>query len=442
MVGQTQSALWWVLALLILRVALVEAQAPLKIDEAAVQRAFKESLTRDGGSSDEDTEELNPDIIDEQVARVRGGDVPVRRWIEGALARGLRSVDPVWGGAYRANGRRDLEATGYDKPLELQASYISVYSNASILFQNNRYRDVAIRIAEYALKTLRANEGYFFDKQSGRVGPHISVAEYFSLRAVQREDLASPVLATSATIRPNALMVQALCELYATSLDQRFLDAAKGATAWLSKQHPLRNQPGSIVGDTMYDDTEVAAAMLSLYSVTADRSWLIGATDRLLLIAKASRLGSMAPSAVDSQIRVVRIFNRAAYYSGRREIRDFADNLSGALHTESLSGRVDTTASLLLMLEELRTEPAHLTVVGGKDDGMAKDLWLRSLRLGVPYSRREWLDRREGPLSNTDTQFPQLSKPAAFLCVHKRCSLPLFTDGELSERIEMAFPHL
>ena len=88
------------------------------------------------------------------------------------------------------------------------------------------------------------------------------------------------------------------------------------------------------------------------------------------------------------------------------------------------------------MLEELRTEPAHITVVGAKDEESAKALWLRSLRLGVPYSRREWLDRREGPLLNSDTQFPPLSKAAAFLCANKRCSLPLFTDAELSERIE------
>ena len=436
MVCQTLSVLYWVVALVAQSASSVEAQSAQKIYEAALQRSFHESLTQEDGGSTDQTETLDPDVIDEQVARVREGDISVRRWIEDALSRNLRWIDPVWGGAYRSIGGNDLEASTYEKPLELQVAYIRVYSNASILFQNNRYRDVAVRIAEYAVTTLGGNDGHFFNKQTGAVGPRMTVAEYFTLREVQRQNYAMPLLDSGASVRANALMVQALCDLYTSSLDPRFLDSAKKAMKWLTTRHPLNTRERLLGGEEVYNETEMAAAMLSLYSVTADRSWLDGAIDRLLVVARGAKIGGIDPSTIGRDVRVVRIVNLASHYSGRKDLREFAEKLSGQIQAVSGSKHSDVTAALLLMLEELRTEPAHITVVGAKDEESAKALWLRSLRLGVPYSRREWLDRREGPLLNSDTQFPPLSKAAAFLCANKRCSLPLFTDAELSERIE------
>jgi hypothetical protein len=51
------------------------------------------------------------------------------------------------------------------------------------------------------------------------------------------------------------------------------------------------------------------------------------------------------------------------------------------------------------------------------------------------YLRREWWDRREGALPNPDVRYPQLASAAAFVCVDTRCSVPLFTEQELRERL-------
>jgi hypothetical protein len=98
-----------------------------------------------------------------------------------------------------------------------------------------------------------------------------------------------------------------------------------------------------------------------------------------------------------------------------------------------------TEAGVILLEDEINLEPAHFTVLGGKKDAMALELWKTILPVPASYVRREWWDRAEGPMPNPDVQYPNLPKPAAFVCANKRCSLPLFTKEELNERLQQTF---
>jgi hypothetical protein len=62
-------------------------------------------------------------------------------------------------------------------------------------------------------------------------------------------------------------------------------------------------------------------------------------------------------------------------------------------------------------------------------------LWSEAVRVKEPYVRREWWDRSEGALPNPDVRYPKLAAPAAFVCVDTRCSVPLYTDQELREKL-------
>ena len=56
------------------------------------------------------------------------------------------------------------------------------------------------------------------------------------------------------------------------------------------------------------------------------------------------------------------------------------------------------------------------------------------LRL-IDIKRIEWQDPREPPLPNSDVVFPDLGKPAAFLCTGTACSSPMFTPAELAKKL-------
>jgi uncharacterized protein YyaL (SSP411 family) len=85
---------------------------------------------------------------------------------------------------------------------------------------------------------------------------------------------------------------------------------------------------------------------------------------------------------------------------------------------------------------ELNSEPAHITVIGSKEDPAARELFQSAIRYPSGYKRVEWLDHREGPLPNTDVEFPPMKKAAAFACANKRCSLPVFQPEAVAAMVD------
>ena len=94
------------------------------------------------------------------------------------------------------------------------------------------------------------------------------------------------------------------------------------------------------------------------------------------------------------------------------------------------------SASVLLAHEELTTDPLHVTVVGGKDDPLARALFLSALKYPNEYKRVEWWDKREGKLPRADVTYPELKTAAAFICTGTRCSTPIKKPEEIVARVE------
>jgi uncharacterized protein YyaL (SSP411 family) len=93
------------------------------------------------------------------------------------------------------------------------------------------------------------------------------------------------------------------------------------------------------------------------------------------------------------------------------------------------------TSGILLADRELRTEPAHITIVGHKDDAAAQALFRTALKGAPPMSRIEWWDAREGALPNGDVQYPEMPQAAAFVCAGGACSIPMTTPDKLAARL-------
>lgn len=57
-----------------------------------------------------------------------------------------------------------------------------------------------------------------------------------------------------------------------------------------------------------------------------------------------------------------------------------------------------TEAGILLIDEELATDPIHITVIGDKKDALAKNLFIAALNKISWFKGVEWWDRKEGNL--------------------------------------------
>ncbi len=192
-------------------------------------------------------------------------------------------------------------------------------------------------------------------------------------------------------------------------------------------------------------DLEVRAeAAMALYRTTAERRYLALASELAEVIARDHRDRSSSvggfmvrrpePGAkgvlakhvkqVDENVAATRLFNLLARDTGRADFRALAEH--GMRYLIALAEDDLVMPGALLADRELAREPAHVTIVGAKDDPAAQALYASARQYPTRYLRIEWLDRREGPLPAADVEYPELPEAAAFACANGACSMPVF----------------
>jgi uncharacterized protein YyaL (SSP411 family) len=139
---------------------------------------------------------------------------------------------------------------------------------------------------------------------------------------------------------------------------------------------------------------------------------------------------------VDENTAFARLANLLHHLTGKDTRRQAAEHAMQYLASPVIVAQQGYgTGGLLLADRELRTTPAHLTIVGHKDDAAALALFRTALRGAPPSSRIEWLDVREGPLPHNDVPFPKMPQAAAFLCAGGACSMPMGAPEKLAEQL-------
>jgi hypothetical protein len=245
-------------------------------------------------------------------------------------------------------------------------------------------------------------------------------------------------------------MVQALVQLYSATLDPLYLQEALATADWSVRNRSLsgggfRHDENDAGGPYLEDSVAMGRGLLALYSVTGDRTWLARAEQtarfvRATFAAKATAGYATAAERgqvlkpmpqIDENLAAARFFNLLARYAGNAEYRKDAERAMRYLVTRDVALLRRTEPGILITDLELASDPVHLTIVGRKDDPSAQALFDSALRYPSGYRRIEWWDRLEGPLPNTDVQYPELPKAAAFVCTSGACSLPQFDGKQL-----------
>jgi len=116
--------------------------------------------------------------------------------------------------------------------------------------------------------------------------------------------------------------------------------------------------------------------------------------------------------------------------TGRADFRAVAEH--GMRYLIALAEDDLVVPGALLADRELSREPAHVTIVGAKDDPAAQALYAAARAYPTRYLRIEWFDRREGPLPMADIEYPEMPEAAAFACANGACSLPVFAPEQIA----------
>lgn len=402
---------------------------------------------------------LDPDSVEFGVTRARDGDKENEQWVKKTLDANQKLIDPVWGGVYQYSTRRDWNHPHFEKIMPSQMANIRLYAFAYRVFGDERYLKDARAVASYVNSFLRSENGAYFTSQDADIVPGQHSDEYFLLGDRERRAQGIPTIDKHQYARENGMAILAMTELYLTTGETQYLDAATAAAKWVlaNRRRPdggFRHGEGSDEVPYLADSLWMARGLLALYAATGERFFLDSARQALDFIrhefsnpegagffsSSPKGSGVLQPAIrLDDNIALARLANELFRYTANEGYRtDAAKALSYAAQRQVLSESI-SEPGVILAGEELASDPPHFTTVGPKGDVVAQALFAATRRVPALYVRREWWDRAEGAMPNPDVQYPLLPKAAGFVCANKRCSLPIFAPDELRSRIAEVF---
>jgi uncharacterized protein len=395
---------------------------------------------------------LDWDTIEYCLAETQRGDQTFERMARETLAAQRNLLDPAWGGVYQYSTDGDWQHPHFEKIMQMQAEDLRIYALAYALWHDDSYLQAANRIRDYLKDFLTSPEGAFYASQDADLVDGRHGGDYFELGDSDRRKRGMPRIDTHVYSRENGWAINALAVLYAVSGEQECLEAAVRAADWICAHrslsdggflHDAADPAGPYLGDTL----AMGRAFLALYACTGDRAWLKKAADAVGFISKnfGSDLGYLTSAHVgalrsqpqfDENVSIARLANLLWHYTGNAEDKKVAERAMLFVATPGATDRRGyLIAGLLLANLELTSSPLHITVVGRKEDPRARQLFAAAIRQPRTYQRIEWLDNREGPLPNTDVEYPTLTKAAAFFCTDQACSAPVFAADDLTARL-------
>ncbi len=400
---------------------------------------------------------LDADSVEYASMLARRGDAVETKRVRDTLHQEQKLLDPVWGGAYQYSVGGKWDEPHFEKLVSIQAQVMRAYALASIQWHDPNYLSDAENVHRYVRSFLMSPDGTFYVSQDADLVDGKHSADYFALGDAARRKQGVPRVDTHVYARENGWMANALCALYAASGDARTLDEAERAAHWIAEHRALpgggfRHGEHDVAGPYMGDTLAMGQAFLSLYTVTGDRHWLTSAeAARGYITANFSSAGNAGFVTTkkptdggyqphperDENAQFARFANLLYQYTGNHADKDAGDTAMRYLATREVALR-PLAGGVLLAEAQYATAPAHITVVGPRGDATAQTLFQTALRNGPAYERLEWWDASRGPMLRADVQYPQLGRPAAFLCTANACSSPIFEAKTLSTRIQKA----
>lgn len=371
----------------------------------------------------------------------------VRKTLTGAQ----QIIDPVWGGMYQYSDKIDWSSPHYEKIGNIQLDAIKAYTLSYAQYGDENDLTAARNVARWLLEQMRDSDGGFFTSQDADVRVGVDSKAYFKLDEAARLALGTPPIDRNKYSRENGWAAVGLVALYDATGEADYLTAARKAVAWAEKERRRTDGlfgHGSTSEDNIYlaDNLSMAEAYLALHRATGDRGLLDKTVElgkRIIEHFQHDGGGYIAAPPPDDargdllepvkqlaeNVSATRYFNLLHRYTADTAFEDAAAHGMGYL---AGYGEVDVFfPGILLADAEIRREPVHVTVVGGKDDPEAAALFAAARRYPSRYLRIEWWDRREGPLPNPDVIYPEIDRAAAFACANKLCSLPVFAPEEV-----------
>jgi uncharacterized protein YyaL (SSP411 family) len=385
-------------------------------------------------------------------------------------ARALRTLeaerdllDPVWGGMYQYSVGGGWDDPHFEKITMIQAGAIETYALAARATNDASWLDPAHEVSRYMLDIMQDANGGFFTSQDADLrrpdGATVLGAEYYALDDAGRRVAGMPRIDTAVYADLNGLMITALCELWRADGDDASLAAAVRAGERLLRTHRVADSGAFHHGADddrdgllyLADQAAMGRALVALYTVTADVRWLDAAerVGRFMLGAlEAPDGGFFAHTADPAAVGVFAQRRRPVEENGQaaRFLVELHHRLDGDTTVETpyleaarrtvlavgvtpnLPREGKVVGRLLLAADLVAAKHLDVTVVGRRADASTEPLWRAALRWYEPRANVE--------LDAPGRRYPDIGRPAVYLCTDTACSTPIDDPEALAERAD------
>ena len=358
----------------------------------------------------------------------------------------LHLIDGVDGGMYQYSLEGVWTAPHYEKLAEINGLAMENLADAWAATGDERYLRGARDLARYALTVLRRDDGAFFANQDADVGTRgeherVLGKRYYALPAEQRRKLGTPFIDRHVYASHNGRLAAGLARLAAVTSDASLKDAAIQAVDVVLRAHRVgdgfsHDEGGDDDGVLhLADQVAMGQALLLLGELTGQARYRLEAlkTARFLVatLEDHERGGFYAQTATDDDVGVFAARRKPYKQNGEaarlvtkigRLEEDAALITAGerALTAFASEGLVKeeyrAVGEVLLALEEQLREPLRFSVVGGDDD---------ATRALLASSLKVWAPHRLIDVQAPGKKYPDLGKPALYICGTTFCSPPI-----------------
>lgn len=366
----------------------------------------------------------------------------------------LHLIDPVDGGMYQYSLEGLWTAPHYEKLAEVNGVALENLADAWAATGDERYLQGARLIADYLLSMLRREDGAFFANQDadlGTRGEHERVAgkAYYALGAADRRKLGSPFIDRHVYASHNGRLIAGLARLGAVTGDQKFTEAAVRAVDVVLGRHKVgdgfrHEEGGDGVVVHLADQVAMGHALLAVNEVTGSvRFRQEAAKTARFLVAQLQDVdngGFYAQSASADDVGVfaarrkpfkqnaeaARFISQVARLEQDDALVTVAERALAAFANESLiTSQYRGVGEMLLALEEQLREPLRFSIVGHADAATAA-LHAAALKVWSPH---RLIDRQE-----PGQKYPDLGKPALYICGSTFCSAPITDPSTVASK--------
>jgi uncharacterized protein YyaL (SSP411 family) len=126
-----------------------------------------------------------------------------------------------------------------------------------------------------------------------------------------------------------------------------------------------------------------------------------------------------------------------AFATGDHRFHSTADEAMRYLAAEQVAVR-PLSAGILLANQDINEAPIHVTVIGSPSSPDAIALHAAALRSIAGHELIEMRDPADPAPLPTSVTYPQLDRPALFLCTARACSSPVFNADDVRQKIARA----